>query len=84
MTILHILKNKADRYPLDLIEKQSPSNKISILLIQEARGMEIKDIGASIFVLSNDLKKNHKSEASQVSNQEMLQMIFEAESVMVW
>ena len=84
MTILHILKNKADRYPIDLIKKQSAANKISILLIQEARVMEIKEIDVPIFILSSGLKAGHNAIYPTIGYREMLNMIFKAESVMVW
>ncbi len=81
---LHILKSKDNRYALELIEKQGPSNSITLLLIQDAVEMDLSGLKIPCFVLSGDLKSEQQSPHEKIAYAEMLRLIFKADTVMVW
>ncbi len=82
--ILHILKDAADAYPLEVIRKTAVSCDLSILLIQEAVHMNIPKFQGNIFVLSEDLNPKKQSPFQSVGYQKMLELIFESDSVVTW
>ena len=82
--ILHILKRKEDLFPLEIIRKEAGSNEVSILLIQDAVGLNLNGLGAKVFVLSEDLKDPQNRSYPQIGYKEMLDFILKADSVVTW
>lgn len=81
--ILHILKKKEDRFPLDIIQKEAGSNEVTVLLIQEAVDLDLNGWGAKVFVLSDDAGES-KSVYPRVGYKEMLDFILNADAVVTW
>jgi len=85
--ILHILKERNDPYPLELIRKQAASDYVIVILIRDAIGVEIPDSKVSVCVLSED-GRDHKTPGRefyrQIDYKEMLEMIFSCDTVVTW
>jgi len=82
--VLHILKNPNDAYALEVIKIDAGKNQVSLLLIQDAAGMALEGIKDNIFVLADDLEAGAKTAYPKVGYHEMLQMIFENDTVITW
>ncbi|HZR47127.1 MAG TPA: hypothetical protein VFA47_10510 [Candidatus Manganitrophaceae bacterium] len=81
--ILHILKKKEDRFPLDIIQKEAGPNEVTVLLIQEAVDLDLNGSGAKVFVLSDDAGES-KLAYPRVGYKEMLDFILNADTVVTW
>jgi len=81
--ILHILKKKEDRFPLDIIQKEAGSNEVTVLLIQGAVDLNLNGSEAEVFVLSDDAEGS-KSAYPRVGYKEMLDFILNADTVVTW
>jgi len=90
--ILHILKEREDAYPLELIRKQAESDHVVVILMRDAIGMEIPDPKVSVCVLSEDGKdqkiQNYASPTHvphrRIGCKEMLETIFSCDTVLSW
>ena len=82
--ILHILKEASDVYPIKLIQTQASSSDLSVILIQNATDLEPEKLDGKIAVLLDDLSPSHQSPYPKIHYKEMLEMIFESDSVVIW
>lgn len=67
----------------EIIKTQAESNEVKVILIQEAVGLEMNGIKASIFVLSDDAARI-KTSYPRIGYKEMLDSIFESDTVVTW
>jgi hypothetical protein len=81
--ILHLLKRKDDSFALDIIRKEIGSNEVSVILIQDAVDLDLRGIGANVFILSEDLK-DLTSAHPRIGYKEMLEFILNADTVVTW
>lgn len=77
--ILHILKQK-NNVPLDIICQQAMEVSVEVVLIQEAVSVLID--GLAVFVLEADLLE--KTAYKTISYPQMLEKIFNADTVVIW
>ncbi|MDC4222834.1 MAG: hypothetical protein MPW14_06945 [Candidatus Manganitrophus sp.] len=82
--ILHILKRKDDPAPLEIIRRQSESNELVIILIQDAVGLELKGVKGKVFTLADDLKGGETPAHPPIGYKEMLGYILDSESIVTW
>ncbi|HEY5599062.1 MAG TPA: hypothetical protein VIK48_00110 [Candidatus Manganitrophaceae bacterium] len=82
--ILHILKRKNDPYPLEIIRKQSETNEVTVILIQEATHLELKGTKASVSILREDQEEGRPASYPSIGYKEMLDRIFNADLVVTW
>ncbi len=90
--ILHILKERDDAYPLELIRKQAETDHVVVILIRDAIGVEIPDSKVSVCVLSEDRKDQEIQNPvfpgpvphRRIGYKEMLEMIFACDTVLTW
>jgi hypothetical protein len=81
--ILHILRRKDDPTPLEIIQRQSESDELVIILIQDAVGLKLKGIKGQVFTLADDLKGETPIHPS-IGYKEMLRYILDSENVVTW
>jgi hypothetical protein len=85
--ILHILKEREDAYPLEVIQKQAASDHVIVILMRNAIGVEIPDSKVSVCVLSEDGKDEetlcHHLQR-RIGYKEMLEKIFSCDTVLTW
>lgn len=82
--ILHILRWKEDPAPLEVIRGQAESNDLTVILIQDAVGLELKGVKGRVFALAEDLKDGGASAHPPISYKEMLGYILDSENVVTW
>jgi len=80
--ILHLLKNKDDSYPMEVIRKQvEASHEVVVILMQQAGGLTRINTGALVFVLEED---GASSSHSKMGYNTLLDYIFRADTVVTW
>jgi hypothetical protein len=77
--ILYILKRN-DPVPPDFIRHQAREAQIEIILIQDATSIKLD--GIAVFALADDLKG--KVDYPLISYKEMIEKIFNADTVITW
>ncbi len=83
-TLLHIVKDKDISCMNQFIRQSELTSKVSVILIQAAVETVIPEIQGDVFVLSEDCLPEQKTSFPNIGYSEMLQMIFEAETVVTW
>lgn len=81
---LHILKNKTDRVPIDLIKHIEKFQKIAIVLIQDAVEMNISPLKTPALVLLEDLPSFAETSHQKITYDQLLDLIFEYDAVVSW
>ncbi len=83
MKILHILRKRADAYPMQVAaDQKAEGNDVQVVLLHDAvlscRG------DASTFCCKEDAEARGVSCGSQVDYNQIVNMVFEADSVVNW
>lgn len=82
--VLHILKRKDDAFPLEIIRKETQSNEVNVVLIQDAVDLNLNGIVAKVYLLSEDSKNSKNSSDPRIGYREMLDLILAADTVVTW
>jgi sulfur transfer complex TusBCD TusB component (DsrH family) len=83
--ILHIIKNPDDPHAVEVIASQRKDKEISVLLLQDAVRLEPSLPDGCLFVLEEDAAERGITPKSKtIGYDEMLEMILNADSVVVW
>jgi len=83
MNILHIIRKKGDSYPLELAAAQKAAgDSVKVLLLQDAVMSCTND--AASFCCKEDADARGGSCGNQVDYKGIVNMIFEADSVINW
>jgi hypothetical protein len=79
--ILHLIKDPARRIALDVVQRQAadPAVSLAVVLMQDAAGL-VEPLPGRVYRLGGDGRSRYPA----VDHARLLEMIFEADSVVTW